>query len=39
MHMHTPQAIGLMHMLFDMLAFKSDVGFWKGQDNLNGFQP
>jgi hypothetical protein len=30
------QAIGLLHMLFDFLAFKNDVGFWKGQADLKG---
>ena len=30
------QLIGLLHMLFDVLAFKNDVGFWKGREDLQG---
>ena len=30
------QVIGVLHILFDFLAFKNDVGFWKGQADLKG---
>eukprot|EP00051_Salpingoeca_urceolata_P035559 m.30319 g.30319 ORF g.30319 m.30319 type:complete len:570 (-) comp9407_c0_seq2:7-1716(-) len=29
-------AISILHMVFDFLAFKNDVGFWKGRENLAG---
>ena len=28
--------IGFLHILFDFLAFKNDVGFWKGREDLKG---
>ena len=30
------QVIGFLHILFDFLAFKNDVGFWKGREDLKG---
>jgi len=30
------QAIGLLHVIFDVLAFRSEIGFWKGQENMTG---
>ena len=30
------QVIGLLHVAFDILAFRSDVGFWKGRESLGG---
>ena len=28
------QIIGLLHVLFDVLAFRSDIGFWKGRETM-----
>ena len=30
------QLIGLLHVVFDALAFRNDVGFWKGREDLRG---
>mmetsp|Transcript_446 Transcript_446/g.846 ORF Transcript_446/g.846 Transcript_446/m.846 type:complete len:584 (-) Transcript_446:484-2235(-) len=30
------QVIGMLHVIFDMLAFKNDVGFWRGKEGLQG---
>ena len=30
------QLIGILHMVFDFLAFRSDVGFWKGRESMGG---
>jgi hypothetical protein len=30
------QVIGLFHVLFDLLAFRSDIGFWKGRETMSG---
>jgi len=30
------QIIGFLHIVFDLLAFKSDVGFWKGRETMRG---
>lgn len=30
------QAIGFLHILFDIMAFRSDVGFWKGRETMRG---
>ena len=28
--------VSLLHSVFDMLAFKNDIGFWKGKKNVEG---
>jgi hypothetical protein len=30
------QIIGFFHVLFDVLAFRSDIGFWKGRETMTG---
>ena len=30
------QLISLLHVFFDVLAFRSDVGFWKGRETMSG---
>ena len=30
------QLIGMLHVIFDVLAFKNDVGFWKGREDMQG---
>jgi hypothetical protein len=30
------QIISLLHVLFDVLAFRSDIGFWKGRETMRG---
>jgi hypothetical protein len=32
----TTVAVSLLHMLFDFLAFKNDISFWKSKKNLEG---
>ena len=29
-------SVSLLHSLFDMLAFKNDIGFWRGKKNVEG---
>jgi hypothetical protein len=29
-------AVSLLHMLFDFLAFKNDIGYWKKRRNMQG---
>ena len=29
-------AVSLLHSVFDMLAFKNDIGFWKNKKNVEG---
>lgn len=29
-------AVSLVHMLFDFLAFKNDIGYWKDRRNMQG---
>ena len=29
-------AVSLLHSVFDVLAFKNDIGFWKGKKNVEG---
>lgn len=28
--------ISMLHVIFSFLAFKNDIGFWKGRDNVAG---
>ena len=28
--------VSILHSVFDMLAFKNDIGFWKGKKNVEG---
>ena len=28
--------VSLLHSVFDMLAFKNDIGFWKNKKNVEG---
>ena len=28
--------VSLLHSVFDLLAFKNDIGFWKGKKNVEG---
>ena len=28
--------VSLLHSVFDMLAFKNDIGFWKNKKNVQG---
>jgi len=30
------QIIGFLHIFFDVLAFKNDMGFWKGREDMRG---
>ena len=30
------QLIGLLHVIFDLLAFRNDIGFWKGRESMAG---
>ena len=30
------QIISFLHILFDVLAFKNDIGFWKGRETMSG---
>ncbi len=29
-------AVSMLHSVFDMLAFKNDIGFWKNKKNVEG---
>ena len=29
-------AVSMLHSIFDMLAFKNDIGFWKNKKNVEG---
>ena len=29
-------AVSCLHILFEMLAFKNDIQFWSGRDNVEG---
>ena len=29
-------AVSLLHSVFDVLAFKNDIGFWKNKKNVEG---
>ena len=29
-------AVSLLHTVFDMLAFKSDIGFWRNNKSMEG---
>ena len=29
-------SVSLLHSLFDVLAFKNDIGFWRGKKNVEG---
>ncbi len=29
-------AVSLLHTVFDMLAFKNDIGFWKNKKSVEG---
>ena len=29
-------SVSLLHSVFDVLAFKNDIGFWKGKKNVEG---
>ncbi len=28
--------VSILHSVFDMLAFKNDIGFWRGKKNVEG---
>ena len=30
------QIISFLHIVFDLLAFKNDIGFWKGRETMSG---
>jgi hypothetical protein len=30
------QLISVLHIIFDVLAFKNDLGFWKGREDMRG---
>jgi hypothetical protein len=34
--LYTTIAVSAVHLLFDLLAFKSDVSFWTGVDTMEG---
>ena len=33
---HAPQVVSLLHTLFDMLAFKNDIAFWRNNKSMVG---
>ena len=34
--LHTTVAVSAVHLLFDVLAFKSDLSFWSSVDSMEG---